>query len=330
MDRTNNRPGRIQATTNNHARRHSRVLPPDVYIQRGDKVLRTLKDALHTLPHRDVDYPHWQTRYTNVDGTHSENIPNADFNQIFRDRQMSINGNGTHWSSYRVFSKGAVQEQTPDNLTDAYLVAGILVSARTGTMIVTMANSNADIDIPNVQTQRLFNSEIMYQIWRDACTVQMEHGISLIKTLKNVIITSIVNFGTNWSIRDVLVYNGLQEKVPRDNIARITLDDPSSEDFQMLMGTDNGRPVGMMCADHVQTLGAKTVKNIHVWYPYERSIADLAALAFELEEYTPTPGYTPTPASASVPVPGIARRPTVSDKLKAGAKKVFGSLNCAS
>ncbi|TGO24788.1 hypothetical protein BPAE_0095g00460 [Botrytis paeoniae] len=60
-----------------------------------------------------------------------------------------------------------------------------------------------------------------------------------------------------------------------------TFDDPSSDEFKMLMGTVNGRPIGRLCADHAESLNGKQVQKIHVWNEF---IPSFGALIFELGE----------------------------------------------
>ncbi|KAF7944162.1 hypothetical protein EAE96_010566 [Botrytis aclada] len=135
-------------------------------------------------------------------------------------------------------------------------------------------------------TPRLYNSELIYQAWRDAVTAnatgEYPKAVSKLTDLRYIIRAPIGNQGTFATMRDVLLSQGVS-KVQLDSGVTVkrTFDDPSSDEFKMLMGTVNGRPIGRLCADHAESLKGKQVQKIHVWNEF---ITSFGALIFELGE----------------------------------------------
>ncbi|TEY40387.1 hypothetical protein BOTCAL_0434g00110 [Botryotinia calthae] len=304
MDRIN-RPGRLAATNNQIG--YLSILSPEKYLERGTTIINGIQTAISTSPVRDVSYPDWNIRYVNVHKFHNQVLPDLDgFNRVFSDPQLQIESAGAHWSSYTIFSRASIDAADDVNdLLDYDSVAQMFISPKTGTAFMTLSVAESDIDIPGVNTQRLYNSELLYQAWRDACAAQLASGNtneSQLAKLKYIVCGPIVNLGTLWTIRDVLT----SQQVPKFSAgqkSRFTVDSSMSVEFKMLMGTDNGRPFGRLCADHAQTLGKKQVDKIHIFYPFAEY--NDGTLVFELIESLPLK---------------IQRRPTAREKILAIAK----------
>lgn len=324
MDRINERVSRLTAV--NRLSGFFEILQPEEYLERGAKVLRDLEHAIDAMPRRDVEYPDMHTRYTNPNvrremGTHLQEFDGDDDTElILSDPKLRIDIQGNHWSHYDICSKGAVAKFAREGMGQPRAVAALHVSVTKGTIVIPYTSTAEDLDIPGVNAPRLFCSELIYQAWRDACIYEMNRcnsQISRLSDLKYIVVTTIANDGTLWSIRDVLAAKGLPEaQTAARQPQTVTLEDPSSIEFKILMGTVNGKPIARMCADHASTLGGKCIAKIHVWWPYGRYAKEQGgALAFELSEIPP--------------LRWLKRTPTMRDKIKAKAKEVFGSFNCA-
>ncbi|KAF7951827.1 hypothetical protein EAE96_007125 [Botrytis aclada] len=304
MDKIN-RPDRLAATNDYDGM--FEILSPEKYLERGTAILSTIQAAINASPGRDTPYPDWSTRYVNVHSLHNQVLPDlAGFNRVFSDPQLQIESAGAHWSFYTFFSRAATDAvDDVKSLLDYDSVAQMFVSPKTGTAFMTFSNAAADIDIPGIDTQRLYNSELLYQGWRDACTVQLANGTtneSRLRKLKYIICGPIVNLGTLWTIRDVLTSQDVPHFAAGQK-SRFTVDSSMSLELKILMGTANGRPFGRLCADHVQTLGKKQIEKIHIFFPFERN--NEGTLVFELNEDSPLK---------------IQRRPTAREKIIALSK----------
>lgn len=323
MNRINERVSRLSVV--NRRSGFFEILQPEDYLERGTKVLQDMERALARRPRRDVEYPWFVHRYESPSvGKAMGSGPQAfegdnDTEFILHDAKLRININGHHWYHYDICSNEAVAKAAREG-RQPQAVAALHVSVRTGTIVIPWLSTAEDLDTPGVDNPRLFSSELIYQAWSHSC---MHAGdgrngsIALIAELQTIVLTTIANEGTLWSIRDVFAAQRLPEPLGfNEGTQTVTLEDQSSIEFKILMGTVNGKPIARMCADHAATLGGKRIVRIHAWWPYGRYAAEQGgAMAFEL--------------SATAPLPTIVRRPTMSDKIKKGAKKVFGSLNCA-
>ncbi|KAJ8068145.1 hypothetical protein OCU04_003716 [Sclerotinia nivalis] len=319
------RPARLKAV--NRMKGLSEVLAPERYLERGNAVLLANQTALNMDPRRDIQYPDWNIRYVNNPGGHGKETPECQEEDamgfIFSDPELQLDGPGDHWSEYnfctRIFDE---TEKAGMNLAETSgCIAEINVSVKTGTMIVKYQDVKADWD-PDTDNARLYSSELMYQAWRDACTVHLTRnpGESHVRKLKYVIIDNIINQGTLWTIQDVLVSQGISPvSLLAGKKAKISYSITSgdnnicSDEFKMLLGTANGRTVVRMCADHAQTLG-KQVKKIYAWYHYPQERA--GALVFELEEVEPPARQSNLPKE----------KQSKSEKVKSFGKSVMGSI----
>lgn len=279
-------------------------------------------------PRRDILYPDWHARYVSDPLKHGVKVPacwredEAGF--IFSDPELQIDGSGPQWSEYNFFTKKVHEMDQLKMLLPGITgcIAEVHASVKTGTLVIKFQDSMADWD-PDTDPGRLHNSELIYQTWRDVCTLHLitHPGDFCLKKLKYVIIDNIINQGAIWTIQDVIIAEGGSSVSMRaGNKQRITFErganDTCSDWFKMLMGTANARPVARMCADHAQTLG-KQVRKIYAWY----NCPDLmiGALAFELED------VAPLPIQPNLPF----RKQSRKDKLKAFGKSVMGSIKKA-
>ncbi|KAF7886609.1 uncharacterized protein EAF01_011287 [Botrytis porri] len=304
MDKINT-PARLAAT--NDYPEMFQILSPEKYLERGTAVFNAIQTAINANPVVDVSYPDWNIRYVNIHRFHNQVLPYlAGFNLVFSDPQLQIESAGAHWSSYTFFSRAAIDAaDDPNDLIDYDSVAQMFVSPKTGTAIMSFSNAAADTDIPDVDTPRLYNSELLYQGWRDACNAQLANGTmneSQLRKLKYIICGPIVNLGTLWTIRDVLTSQEVPEFAAGQK-SRFTVDSSMSLELKMLIGTANGRAFGRLCADHAATLGKKQIEKIHIFYPFEE--ANEGTLVFELNEDSPVE---------------IQRRPTARERIIALAK----------
>lgn len=304
MDKIN-RPSRLAAT--NSLDGMFEILSPERYLERGTAILAAIQAVTNANPAIDISYPDWSIRYVNIDKGHNQVLPDLDdYNRVFSDPQLQIESTGVHWSIYTIFTKAAVDASGDvDSLLDYDSVAQMFLSPKTGTAFMTFSNTAADVDFPDVDRQRLFNSELLYQLWRDSCAAQLKNGHtneSQLRKLKYIICGPIVNLGTLWTIRDVLTSQEVPEFAAGQK-SRFTVDSSMSLELNMLMGTANGRPFGRLCADHAQTLGKKQIEKIHIFYPFPD--AKEGTLVFELNEGSPVE---------------IQRRPTARERIIALAK----------
>ncbi|KAI9641377.1 hypothetical protein NHQ30_010179 [Ciborinia camelliae] len=265
------------------------ILEPIEYLQRGTALLRANEVAVNAIPRKDVQYPHWSIRYVTEAGGHgledAGSLCNYGIGEILADPQLKINDEGKHWSNFNFFSKQVADARNRNVYVYLHVgsVVTTFVSARAQTIIMLNSSAQSDIDIPGEDIPRLYNSELMYQAWRDTCIAyQAGDGDSEIKNLKFIIRAPIVNLGTNYMIEVILQALGLSEKeIVQGPRLTFSSSDDNADAFKMLLGTDNGRPVARMCADHAESLGGKKVVKIHVWYEMPENIG-ASALVFEL------------------------------------------------
>ncbi|CAD6444985.1 cc23268a-7c25-458d-a78f-20e61a1a7bb9-CDS [Sclerotinia trifoliorum] len=322
MDRIN-RQARLRAITGPNG--FNEVLAPEKYIERGTAVLLANQNALTMNPRREINYPSWHERYVSDPLKHGIKVPacwredEAGF--IFSDAELQIDGSGPQWSEYSFFTKKVNEMDNLNMVLPGYTgcVAEVHASPKTGTLVIKFQDAKADWD-PDTNYERLYNSELIYQAWGDACTVHLANnpGDFCFRKLRYVIIDNIINQGTLWTIQDVLIAEGVSPvSIMAGNKERITFergdDNTCSEWFKMLIGTANGRPVARMCADHAQALG-KQVRKIYAWYHCPREM--VGALVFELEDVEPV----------AIPADLAQRKQTRRDKLKAFGKSVVGSI----
>ncbi|ESZ91214.1 hypothetical protein SBOR_8388 [Sclerotinia borealis F-4128] len=280
------------------------ILTPEEYLRRGTAVLLANELAVTAIPQTEIQYPHWNNRYMNKLRGHS--IPKAGIlcdgglAAIFSDPQLQIDDTDNHWYAYSFLSQEVARRKNKAKY--AYLgtgnVASIFASAKAGTIIMLNSCTAADIPTPGQDTPRLYNSELMYQAWRDTCSAyssaENSTALALQKSLKFIIRAPIANHGTYSTIEGLLDKRDLSteewEAGPRVTYTVIDEHEVDNEDrnmdmdkdaFAMLCGTANGRPVVRMCADHAQSLGGKRVVRVHVWYDMPKNEA-FAALVFEL------------------------------------------------
>lgn len=294
------------------------ILTPTEYLERGNAVLEANKIAINTTPHRDTLYSDWNIRYVNRNGGHGQekrqNIYKSSLAVIFA--KLGIEDEGCHWSFYNFVSKAAMNSREIRESLETDIVASVYASAKTGTMVMTNMWGSADVDIPGLNTQRLWNSELLFQAWRDCCaywaTAEGTQGSQALhmKNLKHVIILPISNAGTHTTILDTFQIKELpiQTMNTQDMITFSSGENFSwSAEFKMLMGTNNARPTARMLTDHVESLGARQVLKIHAWFSTPH-FPTMPTLAFELAR-------VPAPASAPGPVPDRLRR-RVSEKVR--------------
>lgn len=267
------------------------ILTPQEYLQRGGNVLSMCTSATSSVPRNEIYYPHWSIRYVNRGGRHNMpdagSLSNGGMASIFADLALNID-HMSMWSEFNFYSK----TEASKGFRSYNCVANIVVSAHTGTILMLNAKAEADLEIeaPGQDTPRLYNSELMYQAWRDSCAANSVAGAGDLKNLKYIIVAPIHNEGTNQTIEDVLLErhiadsfgsvtdgeddlielfmkSGYFPEVPLEVKERDTIPatDANPDHFRMLMGTANGRPVARMCADHADSLGGKQVGKVHAW-----------------------------------------------------------------
>ncbi|KAF7942957.1 uncharacterized protein EAE97_006411 [Botrytis byssoidea] len=275
----------------NYTTGESEVLTPIEYLERGHAVLEANRIAINNTPHQDVAYPDWNIRYG------METVLT----------ELGVEYEGNYWSRYSLSSKEVVNPANKEKYQYLWSanVAEIYASAKFGTFFTLNQWADADLDNPDMYTPRLWNSELLFQAWRDACytyvsptggDVEIMHPLQMQK-LKYVIIAPISNVGTYTTICDALKIKGLSIADNKYNMVTFSCNDIStaSAEFAMLMGTTNARPVVRMLADHVESLGAKRVVKIHAWLSMPQF--ECPMLVFELAgEDPPAPTPAPTPA----------------------------------
>lgn len=283
-----NRPERLNEV--NRDKGLGEILTPAEYRDRGIKVIRAIEDAIYTIPRQDTPCPDWNIRYFNPGGRHGqdsiERLCFGAMRNILTDPKHSIDFEGYHWSNFNFHSKEYTNRGFDTVWPQFNCVCNVWVSAKVGTVIVQMSDTKTDLDIPGLDTPRLYNSELIYQAWRDAVTANVTgpspQVVSKLTDLKYIIRAPIGNSGTLATMRDVLLSQGVSKvQLESGVMVKRTFDDPSSDEFKMLMGTVNGRPIGRLCADHAESLNGKQVQQIHVWNEF---IPSFGALIFELGE----------------------------------------------
>ncbi|TGO25755.1 hypothetical protein BPAE_0073g00210 [Botrytis paeoniae] len=257
----------------NYTTGESEVLTPIEYLERGHAVLEANRTAINNTPHQDVAYPDWNIRYVNVDGGHDRGISEffSRYGMATVLTELGIEHEGYYWSRYNLSSKEVVNPANKEKYQDlrSVSVAAIYASAKFGTIFTLNQWADADFDNPDVYTPRLWNSELLFQAWRDTCAayvspiggdMQILRPLQM-KKLKYVIIAPISNNGTYTTICDALKIKGLSIEDNKFNMVTFSCNDIStaSAEFTMLMGTTNARPVARMLTDHVESLGAKRV-----------------------------------------------------------------------
>lgn len=320
----------------NYTTGESEVLTPIQYLERGHAVIEANRIAINNTPHQDVAYPDWNIRYVNVDGGHTLGISEffSRYGMETALTELGVEYEGNYWSSYNFSSKEVVNPANKEKYQDlrSVNVAAIFASAKFGNIFTLNQWADADFDNPDMYTPRLYNSELLFQAWRDACytyvsptggDVEIEHPLQMQK-LKYVIIAPISNAGTYATICDALKIKGLSIEDNQFNMVTFSCNNIStaSAEFAMLMGTTNARPVVRMLADHVKSLGAKRVVNIHAWLSMPEF--ECPMLVFELAgEDPPAPAPTPAPTPAPAPKPKKFSR-KISTKVQNLMKKFQG------
>ncbi|TGO36717.1 hypothetical protein BHYA_0116g00060 [Botrytis hyacinthi] len=290
MDNIMNRPERLSEV--NRDKGLGEILTPAEYRDRGIKVIRAIEDAIHTTLRQDTPCPDWNIRYFNPGGRHGrdsiERLCFGAMRNILTDPKHPIDFEGYHWSDFNFHSKEYTNRGFDAVWPQFNCVCNVWVSAKVGTAIVQMSDTKTDLNIPGLDTPRLYNSELIYQAWRDAVTANVtgeaprDRVVSKLIDLKYIIRAPIGNSGTLATMRDVLLSQGVSKgQLESGVVVKRTFDDPSSDEFKMLMGTVNGRPIGRLCADHAESLNGKQVQKIHVWNEF---IPSFGALIFELGE----------------------------------------------
>ncbi|KAF7943085.1 hypothetical protein EAE96_011028 [Botrytis aclada] len=260
------------------------VLTPTEYLERGILVLEANRIAINNTPHLDVVYPDWNIRYVNVDGGHdfeiSEFLSRYGMAKVLT--KFGIEHEGKYWSRYSLSSKEVVNPTNKGKYQHlrSLNVAEIYASAKFGTMFTLNQWAAADLDITNIFTPRLWNSELLFQAWRDTCYAY----VSPTGEDMEIVFPS-----------QMRKLKGLSIKDNKYNMVTFSCNDIStaSADFTMLMGTTNARPVARMLTDHVESLGAKRVAKIHVWLSIPECKCPM--LIFELAKDPPPPAPTPAP-----------------------------------
>lgn len=276
------------------------VLAPTEYLQRGTNGLNALTNAIKANPRQDKCYPLWRIRYTNqCDGYLVGNAGQLCDNgiaSILADPQLQIEDKSRQWYIYDFYSKEVAKHRAAYDNAGLGNVAFIYAAAQRGTLIILNSSSESDVDIPGLNTPRLYNSELMFQAWRDTCNSHAAASAATnrnagrststtdrtLQNLRFIIRAPIVNQGTHYTIEDVLETSGFTKAQIRAG-PRVTFSssDENPEAFSMLLGTANGLPVARMCADHAESLGGKTVHKVHVWYDMPGS-RGYSALVYEL------------------------------------------------
>ncbi|TGO90022.1 hypothetical protein BPOR_0083g00230 [Botrytis porri] len=315
----------------NYTTGESEVLTPIQYLERGNAVLQANRIAINATPHQDVAYPNWNIRYVNVDGGHDRAISEylSRYGMATALTDLGIEHEGNYWSRYSLSSREVVNPVNKEKYQDlrSANVAEIFASPKFGTIFTLNQWADADFDDPDIFTPRLWNSELLFQTWRDTCytyvsptggNVEILHPLQMQK-LKYVIIAPISNHGTFITICDALKIKGLSIEDNEFNMVTFSCNDIStaSAEFTMLMGTTNARPVARMLTDHVDSLGAKRVVKIHAWLSMPKF--ECPMLVFELARDHP-----PTPAPSHVPTPAPTPKKTsrkISTKVKNLMKK---------
>ncbi|TEY87432.1 hypothetical protein BOTCAL_0002g00400 [Botryotinia calthae] len=254
----------------------SEILAPIEYLERGNAVLKANRIAINNTPRREVAYPHWNIRYGMA--------------KVLT--ELGIEYEGHHWSEYNLSSKEVVKPENKEKYQHLRFVnvAQIYASAKIATIFTSNQWEYADFDIPGVDTPRLWNSELLFQAWRDTCAahssqsggdIQSLQALQM-KKLKYVIIAPISNDGTAITLSDALKIKGLSIEDNELKMVTFSSNDIStaSAEFRMLMGTANARPVARMLTDHAESLGAKRVVKIHACLLMPDY--NLPMLAFEL------------------------------------------------
>lgn len=286
----------------------SEILAPIEYLERGNAVLEANRIAINNTPHREVAYPHWNIRYVNVDGGHQRDEDSDFFSRYGMAKvltDLGIEYEGHHWSEYNLSSKEVVKPENKEKYQHLRFVnvAQIYASAKIATIFTSSQWAYADFDIPGVDTPRLWNSELLFQAWRDTCAahssqsggnIQSLQALQM-KKLKYVIIAPISNDGTAITLSDALKIKGLSIEDNELKMVTFASNDIStaSAEFKMLMGTANARPVARMLTDHAESLGAKRVVKIHACLLMPDYNSPM--LAFELAGEDP---IAPAPAPA--------------------------------
>ncbi|KAF7865959.1 hypothetical protein EAF04_006123 [Stromatinia cepivora] len=216
------------------------VLSQEQYHRRGQTAVTANIDAIDSDPRNETSYPDWSIRYANLGG--SNEVRNAGslydgfMAEILADPALNIDDT-SNWSAYNFYTKS--------------------VASRLGNLAYDSVGTN----IP-----RLYNSELMYQSWRDACNAYSRSGAGdQMKNLKFIIRGPIVNEGTHNTIEDLLETDFSDHQLYLGAKATYSATGTTTSFFKILMGTDNGIPVARMCTDHAESLGGKRVDKIHVW-----------------------------------------------------------------
>ncbi|KAJ8068165.1 hypothetical protein OCU04_003735 [Sclerotinia nivalis] len=274
-----------QSIVNRHPSTPSQlVLPPDEYFSRGQDVIAANRLAISADPLIEIEHPDWTIRYASLEGssevTNVGNLYNGFMAEVLSDPALNID-DASNWTSYNFYTKSVANRQRNRGYAAVGPVARTIVSAKAATIIITSSNAGAEV---GSYTPRLYNSELMFQSWRDTCIADEAVGAGYqVSNLKYIIRGPIKNQGTYHTIEDVLEAQGFSfDEIDRGVQTTFSSTDANPALFTLLMGTDIGRPVARMCTDHPQSLGAKQVGKIHVWSCIPGSDGD-GVMVFELE-----------------------------------------------
>ncbi|RAL63615.1 hypothetical protein DID88_003659 [Monilinia fructigena] len=262
------------------------------YLQRGTELLLANKTAVDANPQKDVEYPDWSDRYVNEkEGVHDEDgledYCENSFSIMLTEPKINLEPIGRHWSGWTFLNKEFISNSnTPKyKAYDSGWIFGGSASAKLDTMIVVYTKSAVDVDTPKNNTTRLYCSELMYQAWRGTCLASSETRDKDLPMggLKFIAIGLISNRGTYLAIQNAVELRSRSDPSMGEGSVTFSSSD-ENEDldiFRMLVGTDNGRPVVRMCADHAKSLGGKQIVKVHVWnnMPYSPGFG---GLVFEL------------------------------------------------
>ncbi|KAF7880083.1 uncharacterized protein EAF02_007720 [Botrytis sinoallii] len=213
MDNIMNRPERFSEA--NQDKGLGEILTPSEYLNRGIKVIRAIEDAINTTPHS------------------IERLCFGAMRNILTDPKHPIDFEGYHWSEVNFHSKGYTNRGFDAVWPGFNCVCNVWVSAKVGTVIVQTSATATDLDIPGLDTPRLYNSELIYQAWRDAVTANVTGSspqvVSKLTDLKYIIRAPIGNSGTLATMRDVLLSQGVSKgQIESEVTVKRTFDDPSS------------------------------------------------------------------------------------------------------
>ncbi|KAB8291584.1 hypothetical protein EYC80_006384 [Monilinia laxa] len=212
------------------------------YLQRGTALLLANKIAVDANPQKDVEYPDWSDRYVNeTEGFHDysemENYCDCGFATMLKEPKIHVEPKGNHWSVWTLICKEFIDSM--NTTKSRSWVFGSYASAKVDTMVIIYTNTAADVDDPDLNTSRLYCSELMYQTWRGTCLASSETRDKDLPMggLKFIAVGLISNLGTYATIQNAAESRGRSDSSTEGSITFSSSDE--NEDlatFQMLVG----------------------------------------------------------------------------------------------